>query len=861
MTTEQTLAAIKREIFADVNVDKKRNILMAYGISRDRAEHATYDADTFWQLIESTGPLDGYQLPLWIDIAPDAYSKLNSYFEPLRSVAPTPKSSAISQPQPAATLSNPHLLKRKVALLDLMQKSIDRVSYVSDGNCTKIDAASVMRLMTEVVDAAKKFDQLDAIQRQFDRLRGFFQTACVRAHADRKRELTATATTAAVEAPKDAAVDSASADGAASLPSAKFTQVITVQNIFAMAAAVGRTEDINLLLGPITTNQSAVVVPRDEAPVQSSSPLTISNNQERADATAYLNEYLAAGAYSSAQQTAEFRRSFTRVEPIAELHDFPVNVNTFGSNPPSTLTMHHRRYVPSTGAFHAPWDEDSNNIGYDPNYPPTNEHRRTSGMPRRFAALMDAHRLEYEFRCERCNARCEHPDKICFQKLLADHEYLCVNCAKCFNDRCRMQSLPKFDVDERLIYRRNEHYVFVEHDSNENLVMQITFPNDADTLEFSIKGHEIGVFRVRDDSMISFRRENSLHVWGSRRTNQPGGFFMLNAIYPGMGGNVDFQSFGSMDTIDWIIAYKHFKAYKPTFLSTTRSNNNTTHAPTMDALGGNNPFAPQIMRPYRRYTTSSTMPAEFGSMSLGRSGDFFLRGNTDNDNARSNNNNSFPAAGNDDSDILANFARDSEYLKQERKFFADRDAQQRDALLLSRNPPGWRRQPALSSVARSTYSRNIDESTNLNNYNEFFEHGPSYFVQHRPQTASQPAAVSVSVSINEIRQQPTTQTPLPIATPQPKPAPAAKKTPLPVADDGDGNHDDECTICLDAAAIMKNSNCSHTIMCSDCAVAYIQKKTADQKDASCPLCRAAIVDLLLDTKRITTMSTKRPKTK
>lgn len=52
----------------------------------------------------------------------------------------------------------------------------------------------------------------------------------------------------------------------------------------------------------------------------------------------------------------------------------------------------------------------------------------------------------------------------------------------------------------------------------------------------------------------------------------------------------------------------------------------------------------------------------------------------------------------------------------------------------------------------------------------------------------------------------------------------------------------ECCICLDLEANILNEACNHKVMCVSCAANY-----ASQENISCPICRAQITRLYLDT--------------
>ena len=60
----------------------------------------------------------------------------------------------------------------------------------------------------------------------------------------------------------------------------------------------------------------------------------------------------------------------------------------------------------------------------------------------------------------------------------------------------------------------------------------------------------------------------------------------------------------------------------------------------------------------------------------------------------------------------------------------------------------------------------------------------------------------------------------------------------------------ECCVCLDARATMMNETCKHTVMCHTCAFAFLSRSKELQQPYSCPICRAQIGNMYIDTKAI-----------
>lgn len=60
----------------------------------------------------------------------------------------------------------------------------------------------------------------------------------------------------------------------------------------------------------------------------------------------------------------------------------------------------------------------------------------------------------------------------------------------------------------------------------------------------------------------------------------------------------------------------------------------------------------------------------------------------------------------------------------------------------------------------------------------------------------------------------------------------------------------ECCVCLDARATMMNETCKHTVMCHTCAFAFLSRSKELQQPYSCPICRAKIGNMYIETKTI-----------
>lgn len=62
--------------------------------------------------------------------------------------------------------------------------------------------------------------------------------------------------------------------------------------------------------------------------------------------------------------------------------------------------------------------------------------------------------------------------------------------------------------------------------------------------------------------------------------------------------------------------------------------------------------------------------------------------------------------------------------------------------------------------------------------------------------------------------------------------------------------DSECCICMDERATMINEICKHTVMCHTCAFAFLARSEKSEQPYLCPVCRAAIGNMYIDTTAI-----------
>jgi len=423
-------------------------------------------------------------------------------------------------------------------------------------------------------------------------------------------------------------------------------------------------------------------------------------------------------------------------------------------------------------------------------------------------ALLTKHNIDYFFKCAWCKYTSNSYIDFCLGCVLSDDANLaCKNCVGKFPG-CRQslhQTLTKdrfYDLMER-IADGGFYYTFVKNCSSERS-LSVCVTEQSINRYFTVPPLSARCFACTSESGITFMAERAIWLYpleGKLTNRTPGGIYSLHPSDTAF-NSLYFECFANLtrdDSIDlrWLsIVDQQAGRFSTLKLQTEKKSSMPIQTSAV------------IQRPHGSYRSWSDAKKRLNNQRR----QMRVTNNSDDDN--------------DDND----------------NFFAKRPRTQRPSSIAP-PPPS----PSTDNIVEKLQADAVYLEEERKYLAELAELNKAHRARSTPTTQTGP-----STTITKLITKTITGPPLTPATPR-KRVLRKKKIAPPPSPEQDIDRAEECSICMNAAAVMKNDNCTHTIFCTNCAVLYIENKSntvSSMSKLSCPMCRAEITGLSMNIGRV-----------